>query len=91
MARQRDINSTGRGKTVIMDAYDPADDYEVEHSGTPNPNGGKPQYDQSPIPGGRIISFRKEVINAKGHEIDPEDGTVIDPDRYKDETTTELG
>lgn len=77
--------------------YDPTEDWEVDHSGTYDPDGGPPKYDESPVPGGLILGHnylhvnKDEIINSNGHEIDPDStdvkgfAEVIDPDRYKDE------
>jgi len=79
-----------RNRVVLQDAYDPEEDYAVPHSGSTGPDG-KPRYDESPVKGAVIMTRTGAYVNHNGHEIDPEDGQVIDPDRYKEDQTSNLG
>ena len=79
------VNKTNsKGKRLILQEDTGEDDADVEHSGVVDDNGNN-LYDKSPIPGGRILTPKGKLVNHRGHEIE-EDGTVIDPDRYKDDT-----
>jgi hypothetical protein len=76
-------NTSRKAQVVVRDVYNPADDYDVPHSGTTDPVSGKPKYDCAPVRGGVIQSHTGEIVNAHGKEIDPKTGKVLNPERYR--------
>jgi hypothetical protein len=74
----------GRRQTLVVNDYDPEDDYEVPHSGAIDENG-RPQYDKSPKRGLIIkAADGKTFLDHKGREVD-EKGKVLNPEQYKSE------
>jgi hypothetical protein len=79
-------NKSGGPRLVLMEEKDAdaLDDKDVPHSGIIDKDGNN-VYNESPIRGGRILTFDGKLINNKGHEID-KDGKVLNPEKYRIET-----
>lgn len=81
----------GISSRLVLQEESDDDDEDVEHSGVTTDEGIK-VYDQSRLPGGRILKVNPRTkqttyVNAKGQEIDEQTGEVIDPEKYKEEYT----
>lgn len=79
---------------TVHERYDATEDYKVPHSG--QVVNGVPKYDESPVAGGIMVNQKNEVVNHKGHEIDPSTGDarrkakVINPNRYRTHTEEDI-
>ena len=79
----------GTAQRLVLQEDTEDEDEDVEHSGVTTDDGTK-LYDQSRVPGGRILKVnprtkQKTYVNAKGQEINEETGEVLNPGQYKED------
>lgn len=84
----RNKTRVGSPRMVLVEDSGELDE-DVPHSGVVE--NGVNIYDKLPIRGGMIINTSGEIVNHLGQEIDPTNGNVINPERYKDQGNLGLG